>query len=757
MNINNNNNIEDDDEKDNVVLRANEPLSAGASISVTESMLSILTLLVNHNLTMTSVEDIIRVIHLHCPSQDLIKNSSFKFKKFFNLEQENEIFDKHFYCSTCERELESRDQNCPSCQGRKNFYFITMPIQIQLKELFNRDGFIELLQHRFQRPVNNDAIADIYDGSIYKNWINNGFLLNPHNISFSWYTDGIPVFKSSQISMTPFFLSINELPFSERKLRENTLLLGLWFGKSKPNPNLFMSKFENQFTELAEGINITLLNRVEPIQVRGVLLTGTADTPAKSDFLNFKKFNGAFECMACCIEGENTETENGSTHVYPYEEQLTLRTSVNCINWSQAATEENPIFGVKGPTALANYMPDFIGGMAIDRMHCVDGGIIKKILSLLFDSQYRDEGFSLYHMIETVDARLMTIKPTKFIHRMTRSISEVIHWKASELRVWAFYYSLPVLEGILRPDLFENYKFLIVGCAILSFNEITIDLIAAAEEFLNKFTKDFEALYGLRHCSINIHQVRHLPDCVRRLGPSWSNTCYEQENLNGLLLKAIHGTNHIDSQVAKSHIRNIRKIKFIQGIPDGDILDFCLSRKKQVKIIEPIGPGSYSVGTYKYFDEIPPNLIEMLNEENMGNITKEFYYLRLLKDKKLYVSRLYPKELQTRSDGISYSINNNCNLGLIEYFIKVQFCNCRRQVCGCNGLHYAVTQEVVTEELFTASTDNFMFNTLGYLHRASPTQRFLLVPIININCVCIVINFEDKMYFGLPLNNYELE
>ncbi|CAD6227255.1 GSCOCG00011959001-RA-CDS, partial [Cotesia congregata] len=77
--------------------------------------------------------------------------------------------------------------------------------------------------------------------------------------------------------------------------------------------------------------------------------------------------------------------------------------------------------------------------------------------------------------------------------------------------------------------------------------------IEIAEDFLHKFVKDFEALYGLRHCSINSHQIIHLPDCVRRLGPLWSSHCYEYENMNGLFLKLIKGTSHIDTQVANSH------------------------------------------------------------------------------------------------------------------------------------------------------------------------------------------------------------
>jgi len=105
-----------------------------------------------------------------------------------------------------------------------------MPVIDHLKEILSRDGFYNNLQKRFQRPIDQN-ISDIYDGSMYKYWMNNEFLKNLHNFSLSWYTDGVPVFKSTQISMWPIYLTINELPFKDRKKLENTLLLGLWFGK----------------------------------------------------------------------------------------------------------------------------------------------------------------------------------------------------------------------------------------------------------------------------------------------------------------------------------------------------------------------------------------------------------------------------------------------------------------------------------------------------------------------------------------------
>lgn len=49
--------------------------------------------------------------------------------------------------------------------------------------------------------------------------------------------------------------------------------------------------------------------------------------------------------------------------------------------------------------------------------------------------------------------------------------------------MWAVYYSLPAVKGMLRSDLFNNYKLLIIACTMLSFNEVTTALINTAEEF----------------------------------------------------------------------------------------------------------------------------------------------------------------------------------------------------------------------------------------------------------------------------------
>ena len=61
-----------------------------------------------------------------------------------------------------------------------------------------------------------------------------GLLSCPDNVSFLMNTDGVPVFKSSKVSIWPLYLVINELNYSKRMANENMIFAGLWFGEKKP-------------------------------------------------------------------------------------------------------------------------------------------------------------------------------------------------------------------------------------------------------------------------------------------------------------------------------------------------------------------------------------------------------------------------------------------------------------------------------------------------------------------------------------------
>ena len=54
--------------------------------------------------------------------------------------------------------------------------------------------------------------------------------------------------------------------------------------------------------------------------------------------------------------------------------------------------------------------------------------------------------------------------------------------------------------------------------------------------------------------TINIHNLLHLPEVVRNLGPLWSNSCFPFEAANGELLKLFHGSQSVEKQVFSQSI-----------------------------------------------------------------------------------------------------------------------------------------------------------------------------------------------------------
>lgn len=615
---------------------------------------------------------------------------------------------------------------------------------------------------RFQRPQeDNNCITDLYDGALNREWVDNGFLANRSNISFCWYTDGVPVYKSSNVSMWLLSLTINELPQSERKKKENTLIFGIWFGHKKPHFNFFFYKMRSVIENLYRGIQVNLPNG-NVILVRGIILMGTFDLPAKSDVLNFVQFNGKYGCPVCFIPGVSTRTgPRSSLQTYPYVNEIVERTSQLCIAYAEEARPGVPAFSVKGHTALSRIMPNFIKGMAIDRTHALDGGVMKKILTLCCQDTYSTHPCSLADHIEEINSRLKSIKPPKFVHRMPRSVDDLIHWKASEMKMFLFYYAIPVLNGIMKEEYFQHFLRLIVASAMLSSERITDMMIEVADDLLHRFVHEFEDLYGLQYCSINIHLLLHLPSCVRNLGPLWAYMCYESEDLNGYFLKTIHGTWHLESQIATTHNQCIKMVRYVDELQEGKVRSFCLKTKHQVKIIEEIGNQTYSVGSYKAIQELPEDVEQAFIDNGLHvDQYRIWTYFRLLKNKKLYVSELYTRHLQTSSSSIKYYDNtdNLMKYGIVRRYLRLLSNQCRHNNnCNCEYSHVAIIREIRCEDEFQVEGNQYMYSTAGFIYKCRDANIVKIIPINSIITPCFYTRINQQSYILVPINQKELE
>ena len=309
---------------------------------------------------------------------------------------------------------------------------------------------------------------------------------------------------------------INELPYKNRKQVENMILAGLWFGDSKPVMSTFLKPLYQSLREL-ESTGVDIVINGDTINIKAFFICTSADLPAKSLLMHMNQFNGEFSCGKCTQKGSTFKTnKGGSVHIFPYEcNFIPESTKQSCIENAIIAKETKTVtMGIKGPSFLMGLQSyDFVEGASIDCMHGVLLGVTKLMIKLWISSPFSKEDFSLLEYSEVIDQRLLSIKPPNFITRVPRSISSHFkYWKASELRSWLFFYSLPVLKDIMDDCYYSHFAALFEAINYLCGDNISCESISKSDQLIKYFVMVFPSLYGEWYLTLNIHQLLHLPD-----------------------------------------------------------------------------------------------------------------------------------------------------------------------------------------------------------------------------------------------------
>ncbi|KAH0552307.1 hypothetical protein KQX54_008581 [Cotesia glomerata] len=121
---------------------------------------------------------------------------------------------------------------------------------------------------------------------------------------------GIPMgylYINRQSSVYGLFLIINELHFHLRSQLKNLFVADFWFGPKKPEANLFMNSFRHNLEIIYNGIFVSIPGHQNPVKIRGMIICGTCDLPAKAGFLNMKGHQGIYDCCKCKIKSEKLD------------------------------------------------------------------------------------------------------------------------------------------------------------------------------------------------------------------------------------------------------------------------------------------------------------------------------------------------------------------------------------------------------------------------------------------------------------------
>lgn len=520
-----------------------------------------------HNLTGVALEDLLLLVNTILGVKAL-PSSKYLFLKMFS-KYYNPRY--NFFCKKCLTATGSQanigDDNIKNfrcvnskCLHLNTFdwsndsnYFITFPLQHQLQEtiLKNSQDIIA------EKEVNNDKTTDIHDGLLYKNKPK----IERREITLILNTDGVQIFKSKSKSLWPVQLIINEIHRTKRFMTKNILVVALWFHAKHPNMKVLLKPLIEEMIDLKKNGLKMMINNVKYIFNVTVLCT-TLDAPAKASVQNIMGHSGYSSCHYCEVRG----VKYGVSHVrYPYSNINRKRSHKNAVKQMiKSRNEHRLVLGFKGISPLIA-MPDFnvIDGFAIDYMHAVLLGIVKRLLKLWFDPQPGKDYNIRKHMVQ-INERILNIKLPSEIERKPRPITEKSTWKANELRAWLVFYSVGILNDILPTVYLEHYMHLVIAIRIYLQSSITHDELLAARNHILCFVGEFEKHYGLKNMVYNTHTIQHLPDCVDNLGPIWVYSNFAFENNNGKLMRYVNSPKGVLKQIWSKYSlsRKIQHFKF---------------------------------------------------------------------------------------------------------------------------------------------------------------------------------------------------
>ena len=480
------------------------------------------------------------------------------------------------------------------------------------------------------------------------------------NCEFSIYTDGISPFKKSDICLWPIFIVFNKIPYKHRYELGNFCILGIYFGRVKPNMQKIL---ELSFKRDLKSLNSSFL--YENINFTFNLKFLICDKPAKSLVLNFQSSNAHYFCPVC-VSTSKTQQINGTKHTFiPIENFFNAekRTEANYISLAYSAAENHVAeFGIKGFCFLTNINNFSItGSNYIDYMHSLCLGIVKKSLELSLTIYEKKKEF-LNHCKHIVSK----IELPSSISVNSLDLEGLRKWKAKDFRTFLFYIS-PLICSPELSDINVLFSSLAEGSLILFKEFITEEERCKSLQYFKKFILKFISLFSNKYLTPNFHDLAHLPDIAMKSGPLYEFSAYNFEHLNGRIARICKGTKRLDKQIifkinnfVKSSLFNSAQIE----CPEIESFKKSMFERKKWK-------PSYFVNSFLYFSGISKkaNLTEneLLFLKNLfGQDIKSIYLYKRAVCFKLFLSTSDYDKNKICTNSIFLSNNSNFCIEIVK-------------------------------------------------------------------------------------------
>lgn len=559
------------------------------------------------------------------------------------------------------------------------------------------------------------------------------------------------MFKSSKVSLWPVYCSILNLPPAIRSKSKNIILSGLWVGPIKPPMQYLLGPLTDQI-HLLSTVGLTIKLPTETITVKAKLVLGIFDLPAKAIALCTKQYNGKFGCTVCLHPGKLLSKRRVYPPVPPRRCKLRTHQSVVSLA-AEASRRDRAIKGVKGISPLTGCL-NLVDGVPVDYMHAVLEGVLGRLMKLWFDSSNCRMPYYIGKSVKSIDYLLMAQTPPEEFSRSPRSIcSHRNYWKATELKQWLLYYSLPILKTKLSPLYWHHYSLLVCAMHILLRDQITNNQLSVTEMMLEDFCSIFKELYQEVNCTHNVHLLTHLIKYVKLWGPLWTHSAFCFENKNGLIKNLFHGKTDITCQILFNiNVQSsMQSLSHLIKLKDGDAISQCIYETNHIKSnMTTIYEHVYACGN------IELATLTKAQQDALGYQDNAQVFYRLLKEDTMYHSTRYCR-YNGRKRNNTYCVFSNPS-GKSEYGQIALFIYYPKPCALINEMveeHTSLTEQVghISHHKLVDYQSVDILNNI--ITSVKPSERLTCVDINKIHKKAILINVGSQHYISAIVNPYE--
>jgi hypothetical protein len=176
------------------------------------------------------------------------------------------------------------------------------PLELAIKRLLKRRGFLDICEHWHQREKSADYLGDVYDGQLWVDFEN--FLNHPHSWVLAINVDWFEPYTHVTDAVGVMYLVILNLPRDQRYEKKNMILCGIIPGPQEPslNINCYLTPLVLELKKFYLGCTVNYIStngHYNTCTLRLALGGVFSDLPASKKVCGFCSHSAQHGCNKC--------------------------------------------------------------------------------------------------------------------------------------------------------------------------------------------------------------------------------------------------------------------------------------------------------------------------------------------------------------------------------------------------------------------------------------------------------------------------